>query len=139
MITMMMRWDARLQLGIEALDTQHREMVEVAGAVCKAQRERDHKTLRQTLYELMRLAAEHFVFEERMMLETRYPKMAVHSEHHAEILGQLERFSRQLLEGRASAEGERIMGFFAEWTASHIASFDRDFATFLARAEAEIG
>jgi hemerythrin-like metal-binding protein len=134
-----MHWDTRLKLGIEALDTQHREIVEAASEACEAQRERDHKTLRQRLLELMRLSAEHFVFEEQMMLETQYPKIAIHSEHHAEILGQLERFSRLLLEGRASADGERIMRFLTDWIASHIARFDRDFADYLVSVEQEIG
>jgi hemerythrin len=135
----MMRWDGTLQLGIEALDTQHRAIVQAAGEVCEAQRSRDHASLHQALNELMRLSAEHFVFEERLMQETAYPKNAVHSEHHAEILGQLERFSRQVLEKRPSAEFERVMAFLADWIASHIASFDRDFAAYVASVEQEIG
>lgn len=129
-----MRWNAKLELGIDALDRQHKEMVAFAGEVYEAHRELDDMELRRRLLALVSLAAEHFVFEENLMHATNYGKHAVHSEHHAEILGQLERFSQQLLEARYAARGDKLMVFLNDWLSSHIASFDRDFADYLARS-----
>lgn len=130
-----MRWNDKLELGIEALDSQHKQLVQLAAGVYEAHLRPDRGELQRRLQQLITLASEHFVFEEEMMVGTKYPKSAVHSEHHAEILGQLDRFSRQLLAGRCTGHADRTVAFLNDWIASHIESFDRDFADYLAAME----
>lgn len=122
----MIKWDAELALGHEALDEQHREMARMADLVCQAHRDSDKNTLRRHVQRLIEISAAHFVFEEEIMRETNYDGSEIHSEHHGEILAMLDRFCRDLLSGHCAGQDERVMAFFQSWLESHLRNFDRD-------------
>jgi hemerythrin-like metal-binding protein len=127
----MIKWDASLQLGVETLDRQHRLMVDLANRVHGAHRRDDLPALARHVRELIDATAEHFVCEERMMVEAGYAFAESHSEHHGEVLAQFERFSAGLLERREAACANRALAFLSTWIRTHITVFDRELVAHL--------
>ena len=131
----MIQWDATLELGVEALDKQHKGMVEIANRLFDAHRSGRRDEILLRIRDLLNAATEHFLFEEQMMAEAGYERAEVHGNHHAEVLAQFDRFLGQLLDGRYAGENEKALAFLATWIKSHITEFDRHFADYLARTE----
>lgn len=120
----MIPWDARYEVGIAAIDGQHREMVDIANRLLAglgAGADRDE--LVETLRALVRAAEHNIATEERLMQENGLAP-AHHAAEHARLLEQIRRFDLRLDE-RGLAESAR---FLHEWLLGHIDEDDRPFA-----------
>ena len=120
----MIQWSERYEVGIAAIDGQHREMVDIANrllAGLRAGRERDE--LVETLRELVRAAEHNIATEERLMQEHGLAP-AHHAEEHQRLLEAIRQFDLRLDPG-GLAESTR---FLHEWLLGHIDEDDRPFA-----------
>ena len=120
----MIQWSESYEVGIAAIDGQHREMVDIANrllAGLRAGRERDE--LVETLRELVRAAEHNIATEERLMQEHGLAP-AHHAEEHRRLLEAIRHFDLRLDPG-GMAEAAR---FLHEWLIGHIDEDDRPFA-----------
>jgi hemerythrin len=124
------QWEAKLALGHEELDTQHRELLRLANQVLAAHQA--GRELPQAIRALINFSAEHFLYEERLMAESGYAKTDLHSEHHGIVLSRLHRFCEGLLRQGGVPAGENVAQFLQNWVVSHLTCFDRDLAHHLA-------
>jgi hemerythrin-like metal-binding protein len=129
----MIQWDAALELGVETLDKQHKGMVGLANRLFDAHRQGSRDEIALRMRDLVNAATQHFKFEEQMMAQAGYEGAEVHGDHHAEVLAELDRFSGRLRDGHYAGQNEKALAFLATWVKSHITTFDRDFADYLAR------
>ena len=123
----MIQWSERYEVGIAAIDGQHREMVDIANrllAGLRAGRERDE--LVETLRELVRASEHNIATEERLMQEHGLAP-AHHAEEHQRLLEAIRHFDLRLDPG-GLAESAR---FLHEWLLGHIDEDDRPFAELL--------
>ena len=123
----MIQWSERYEVGIAAIDGQHREMVDIANrllAGLRAGRERDE--LVETLRELVRAAEHNIATEERLMQEHGLAP-AHHAEEHQRLLEAIRHFDLRLDPG-GLADAAR---FLHEWLLGHIDEDDRPFAELL--------
>jgi hemerythrin-like metal-binding protein len=72
------------------------------------------------------------VFEEELMAQIKYPKALVHTEHHGEVLAQLNRFFDRVIANNV-ADADKVLAFLREWLTSHLVTFDRDLVQFMSR------
>lgn len=128
----MIQWSDELHLGHKALDDHHKKMVDAANLLYAAHRAGVKEEILTHLHGLISVSAEHFVFEEELMAQVKYPKAPVHTEHHGEVLAQLNRFFDRTLADK-HGEGDKVLTFLREWLTSHLATFDRDFVEFMSR------
>jgi len=120
----MIQWSERYEVGIAAIDGQHREMVDIANrllAGLRAGRERDE--LVETLRELVRAAEHNIATEERLMQEHGLAP-AHHAKEHRRLLEAIRHFDLRLDPG-GLADAAR---FLHEWLLGHIDEDDRPFA-----------
>jgi len=120
----MIQWSERYEVGIAAIDGQHREMVDIANrllAGLRAGRERDE--LVETLRELVRAAEHNIATEERLMQEHGLAP-AHHAEEHQRLLEAIRHFDLRLDPG-GLADAAR---FLHVWLLGHIDEDDRPFA-----------
>lgn len=120
----MIQWSESYEVGIAAIDGQHREMVDIANrllAGLRAGRERDE--LVETLRELVRATEHNIATEERLMQEHGLAP-AHHAEEHRRLLEAIRHFDLRLDPG-GMAEAAR---FLHEWLIGHIDEDDRPFA-----------
>jgi hemerythrin len=91
--------------------------------------EREYSATVDALRILNRYVEVHFRFEENMLLERGYPKLAGHVELHRSIKAQLARLYRHLQSGGEVTED--LMRLLREWLTSHIGEEDMEYAAFL--------
>jgi hemerythrin-like metal-binding protein len=120
----MIQWSERYEVGIAAIDGQHREMVDIANRLLAGLRAgRDRDELVETLRELVRATEHNIVTEERLMQEHGLAP-AHHAEEHQRLLEAIRHFDLRLDPG-GLAESAR---FLHEWLLGHIDEDDRPFA-----------
>lgn len=124
-----MKWDSSFELGIEAIDGQHKKIFEHLLAIEKsvAKREPWHITsfFLSQLAEYMRF---HLAVEEALMEIIRYPDRDDHGASHARLLQEIARLEAQL---KQDASGESLVGFFENWFLGHVLSSDREYLAYI--------
>lgn len=120
-------WDARYQVGIEAIDGQHRELLELINKLGDGLRSGyDFEQLVESLRELVRYTEHHFATEERLMDELG-ARGDRHRAEHRRLLRSLMQYTLRL-----DAEGvSQSAAFLQDWLFRHIDEIDRPFASFL--------
>ena len=120
----MIQWSESYEVGIAAIDGQHREMVDIANRLLAGLRAgRDRDELVETLRELVRATEHNIATEERLMQEHGLAP-AHHAEEHRRLLEAIRHFDLRLDPG-GMAEAAR---FLHEWLIGHIDEDDRPFA-----------
>jgi len=120
-------WEARYEVGIEVIDGQHRQLLELVNRLSDdLGAGRDFDQLVESLRELVRYTEHHFATEERLMDEVGAGAERHRSEHRRLIDG-LMRYTVSLDAGAVS----RSSRFLQDWLFRHIDEVDRPFAAFL--------
>jgi len=118
------QWSESYEVGIAAIDGQHREMVDIANRLLAGLRAgRDRDELVETLRELVR-ATEHNISTEERLMQEHGLAPAHHAEEHQRLLEAIRHFDLRLDPG-GMAEAAR---FLHEWLIGHIDEDDRPFA-----------
>lgn len=119
-----LKWEERYEVGIAAIDGQHREMLDIANRLLSGLHARaDHDDLVETLRELVRATEHNIATEERLMQEHGLaPKH--HAEEHARLLDAIRRFDLHLDEGGLDVSAR----WLRDWLLGHIDEDDRPFA-----------
>jgi len=124
-------FDQSLQLGIEAIDTQHKRFIGYINDVWDALERGDgHDEYLFILNQLMDYAMEHFSFEEALMREHQYPGYADHKKNHDSTAEQLFEFDMRLLADNPS-ESRAFVQFLQDWLQNHIKVVDIELAAYL--------
>src|SRR5574340_237314 len=124
----MIEWDDQLRLGYEALDDHHKKMVDAANLLYAAHRTGTKEAVLTHLRTLIAASAEHFVYEEELMAQAKYPQALVHTEHHGEVLAQLNRFFDRAIADNLR-DADKVLSFLKNWLTGHL-TFDRDLVQF---------
>lgn len=120
-------WQSHFNLGIAAIDYQHRELADLlnllAGAVHTATT-LDPIALLQRLYDMAR---DHFLYEEKLMLSSGFPDYLQHQREHALLLGELKSLTNAIHHGTTPLD-PALLQALRQWLVAHIATSDREFA-----------
>lgn len=129
-----LEWDDDLLIGIADVDEQHQHLINVLQDMyervqsCESIHEERILT-GELLKELQDYARQHFVEEEEILAQKKYPDLLSHQEEHT-------RFVQELVRLRESyAAGEQALSFnvffFAyQWITQHIKAKDTQYAAF---------
>jgi hemerythrin-like metal-binding protein len=119
-----LQWEERYEVGIAAIDGQHREMLDLANRLLAGLHARaDHDELVESLRELVRATEHNIATEERLMQEHGLAPRH-HAEEHARLLDAIRRFDLHL-----DASGlETSARWLRDWLLGHIDEDDRPFA-----------
>ena len=114
-------WSERYEVGIAAIDGQHREMLDIANRLIEGLHAgRDHDELVETLRELARCAEHNIATEERLMQEHGLAT-AHHRDEHRRLLESIWQFDLRLDPGGL----DESVRFLREWLLGHIDEDDR--------------
>ncbi|WP_448202993.1 bacteriohemerythrin [Azospirillum sp. sgz302134] len=127
-------WDPSFDIGIAALDAQHRQLVECLNEIDRISRGNGSVAEGLELLELMQDHVQaHFAMEEGM-LRTQLPSRFLgHSAHHKVLVAQFARIRAEIEAGRVDL-GVAARDFFRFWLMDHVLGSDRP--TFAAAREA---
>ncbi len=117
----MLTWDApHHALGVDEMDTQHREFVEIVATLGQASRE-DYPRLFQRLVDHTRL---HFIEEGRLMRLCRFTAIGEHEAEHHRVLGELLQFNRHIKLGKTALARAYVESALPEWFNLHLPTMD---------------
>ncbi|MDI6747260.1 MAG: bacteriohemerythrin [Rhodocyclaceae bacterium] len=128
------RFDAKYHVGIEQVDTEHRQLFEIAGRVYDALGEKGAAAdgiARAAIAELLDYTTTHFANEEALMEAAAYPELAAHRELHHHLLSRA-RDMEMRVEFDAQFVPLELNRFIASWLVEHIQDSDRKFGDFVA-------
>lgn len=118
-------WSSVYEIGVEAIDNQHKHMIELSNRLYEALTElRGEAALAALFDELREHVAVHFASEEEYMASIGYPHLEEQRQQHEE----LERRTLELAE--AHRQGRRhlspeVMHFLRDWITEHLLHYDR--------------
>ncbi len=116
-------WSPKYLIGIEAIDTQHEELVAGMNRLWEALLAgQDHESLSRGVKEMTGLLEEHFATEERHMGAYPYAGAAAHRADHGRAL-ETARGLAEHIDGQSLALSIR---FLYDWLLSHIRSYDAE-------------
>lgn len=131
---MLIGWRNELEIGNEMIDTQHRMLVLLLRKLDIAIKSSlEHKIIMGILLEIRRFTEFHFLSEENLMAELRYPQLLDHEKIHSELLSQLNVFIAKV--NRKQELAEDVLPMIHAWVASHVAHEDLKLAKFLGNSE----
>ena len=124
------KWDHRLELGHEGMDTDHRQLLSLVNQLAKVIVDNLGKQAYDALLDdLIAHTRAHFGMEEQLMAACSYPYAREHRSEHARLI-------KDLLDHRAKFDASAepsisLLYFFDQWLSRHIVASDRELANFL--------
>lgn len=122
-------WSQKYELGIDAIDFQHRYF---AGLINRLSDELDrieeHVYFASLLSELTAYARFHFISEENLMYRAGYPDLTEHRSCHRELIDRLSARINRLELDHSENSGEAVITFLTDWFSHHTLMEDRKFS-----------
>ena len=120
----LIEWKDEFNLGIEAIDNEHRDLVALINALHEAMSGgADRADIVAGISEIYTLVSAHFEREESFMRETRYMAYAEHKEDHEVLLDDLREIIDQVRSGGRYAEA-RLSADLQYWFSEHFRTHD---------------
>ena len=127
----LMEWKSDYALGIEAVDFEHREMIDLINALHAELNQAESKvTVPDFLGEIYAKIAAHFALEEREMRARSYDEYAEHKADHERLLDEI----REIMDDyelRGVLEEETLALRLSEWFGAHFRTKDARLHKFL--------
>jgi hemerythrin len=119
-------WTDDLELGIEEIDEQHRELFRRGERLYHAMCHGQPAGADLTLASFRDFVLSHFEFEERLMQRVAFPSLTPHREAHRDFADRLHRVTGEYRRhGPTSEVAEKLHRWLEAWLREHIGSEDR--------------
>jgi hemerythrin len=123
-----MLWSKSLETGIGKIDEQHKELFRRID-ILMDQSNKDR--IKETIEFLGSYIVTHFNDEQKMHIESKYPKATIHKGYHDGYVISFRQLKEQnLKEGHTLATSQAINKNVIGWLKEHIMVHDREFATY---------
>jgi len=129
---MLIQWQDKFRTGVEAIDHEHRQLVDLINRVDAEFAARDRASTAHLLGELLAAISAHFALEERVMQENRYAGYREHKDDHERLLDDIRDIMEDAEHGRPESYREALAPRLDTW-------FSRHFQTLDAKLHAKIG
>ncbi len=121
-------WGPMFEVGVHAIDSQHRKLFELANQLAEAVIQgKGAEAMRQILAELVTYTQTHFAAEEQLMANNHYPATAEHKARHQELIQKVSEYRRAFAAGDTDIT-DKTLQFFTEWLSDHIMHIDKALA-----------
>lgn len=127
-----MNWSPSLETGVNKIDSQHKDIIEKMNDIrvaCGNGTAAD--SLLKTLKFLENYVQEHFADEEKLQIESKYPKYNEHKQAHIEFIKKIDELMAQFeKEGASLPLIISTNNTIFDWFVKHINNVDKEFAQY---------
>jgi hemerythrin len=121
-------WSDSLSVGIEAIDDQHKNLVEMVNRMHDAIHERHgSEAVQGILAELTNYTVVHFSTEEALMQILEYPAYPEHAQIHKDLVEQVLYLQEKVASGKTAVSFE-LLHFLKTWLTKHILQEDMEYS-----------
>ncbi len=123
-------WSNELSVGISEVDKEHQKLVAILNQLDEAMKTgKGTRVMGEILDQLVEYTVVHFESEEKFMVASEYPGLALHQTQHRQLVEKVEKLRVKFV-----ASGKRItremMDFLKYWLTNHILVDDKAFGEF---------
>jgi hemerythrin len=121
-------WTSNLNTGIEAIDNQHKKIVEFINQLDDARSAGGKKELvAKVIDNLVDYTISHFKYEEKMLEDAQYPFLKAHKNVHELFIRRLSGYQDRFKRGENISE--ELHTFMFNWLFGHIKHDDMDYVS----------
>ena len=121
-------WNTSLDLGVAAMDAEHRELVAAMNRIHELDaRGADRTALDGAIQRLVTLTKKHFADEEKHMAAIGFPDLKRHALIHGDMLKKVAAHYEAFLQGNGRVD-KAFFDFLVYWLGAHIKGIDRRYA-----------
>lgn len=125
------KWRDSYNTGIEAVDLEHRKLVDLIEAMYTNVRDKEPKdAVEKVVNEIAGYTQEHFTNEEMLMEKEQYPQLDDHKKEHQNLIEEVAVFKERLLKNFPDGR-EDFYRFLREWLINHILESDKKFGVYV--------
>ncbi len=127
-------WSKNLSVGIDEIDRQHNDLIDVVNDLYEGLREGGGKnTVARTLGRLEGYYTEHFQTEEKLMSDASYEGLDDHRMEHDEFRKRIDRFRAELDDPKVDdmLVAYRLVDYMSEWLQHHFLYVDMKYVKVL--------
>lgn len=129
------KWSDKLSVGVDEIDTQHKELIKIANALIHAVKtNKKERTINNVIKKLREYTVFHFNSEEKLMKRKNYDSYTEHSVEHKKLKKTVQQFQRSIYEGEQVSPTDLFM-FMKTWLLKHILESDQKFSVFLSKKD----
>ena len=124
-------WTRQLDVGVDAIDAEHRALVELYNSIIDLSPSRDRMRLARLLEQFGNITAAHFEAEDKLMAQFGYEDAAAHRKEHQELLHE---YGHQVDDWRANhISSEMLCRFMYRWLLRHVIAADKPLGEMIQR------
>ena len=124
------QWGPALSINIEEIDNQHRGLIEIINTLnASAEVPNRHAVCFEIVMKLKNYFNEHFMTEEKYMMQYNYPEIVAHKKEHVEFIKNILDFELACVEFYSPFSP--MLDFLKEWLVKHVAGTDMQMGAFL--------
>ncbi|MVX66621.1 bacteriohemerythrin [Clostridium chromiireducens] len=130
---MYLDWDWTLNIGIDNIDNQHKELINRLDQLLISIKEgKGNEEVTKTLDFLEEYVVKHFNEEEEIQTKINYPLFNIQHKQHEEFKSDLKEFRRVFdTQGTSAILALNIQERLADWLKNHITNLDKDLGDFM--------
>ncbi|MGD9215006.1 MAG: bacteriohemerythrin [Desulfobacteraceae bacterium] len=122
-----MNWDDKFSVGIEEIDTQHKNLIKMVNEFYGGVKADDNKAMGALLTSLVEYTLHHFATEEKYMKKFNYPDTATHMKEHKAFTDKVSDVKERFGSGRLVLSLE-ITNFVKDWIIKHVLGTDKKYS-----------
>jgi hemerythrin len=132
---MAVEWSDDLSVGVEMIDSQHKELIRAVNRLTEAMWEgKGSEETGKLLSFLADYVVTHFGSEERLMVTHKYPKYEAHKEAHDRFTKDFLRMKSQYDQGEITTSlAIKVLDDTWEWLRTHIRAVDKELGNFVTK------
>ena len=126
------KWDEKLNVGIEEIDEQHKQLVAFTNelyAGCTSGKEEANEQFKNTIKKAVKYVKIHFKTEEDLMVKYDYPYYLAHKKEHGDFVKRILQEVKNF-EDKKLFVPNRFVRFLKDWLLRHIALSDQKYKSF---------
>lgn len=129
-------WADRMSVGIEAIDNQHKNIIQQINDIYEALQNGQSAELKNSLHSLYQATVAHFSYEEGLLNKYQYPESKEHADQHKVLLEQASVFIGKFTDKNQTVElTDDIIEFMKTWLINHVMKDDKKYSAFLQKYE----
>jgi hemerythrin len=127
---MQIEWHKDLELGINQIDAQHRQLVNIINHLDFSKKKSDAQVIRNVFLGLQKYTHQHFTFEENLMCSHDFSGFDMHRLCHIDFTDKIESCYENFLHNEPFAVN-KALEYLNDWLISHILIEDSKYAEIL--------